>query len=54
MVDTQDEVGASPGAGTSAREPLRLGMLGAARIAPFSVIRHARELEGVAVVAVGE
>jgi predicted dehydrogenase len=34
--------------------PLRLGILGAARIAPFAVIRHARDLEGVEVVAVGE
>ena len=34
--------------------PLRLGILGAARIAPFTVIRHARRLDGVEVVAVGE
>lgn len=34
--------------------PLRLGILGAARIAPFSVLRHARRLESVDVVAVAE
>lgn len=34
--------------------PLRLGILGAARIAPFAVIRHARKLETVEVVAVAE
>ncbi len=36
------------------RQPLRLGILGAARIAPFAVIRHARRLETVDVAAVGE
>lgn len=36
------------------RQPLRLGILGAARIAPFAVIRHARRLAAVDVVAVGE
>ena len=36
------------------REPLRLGILGAARIAPFAVIRHARTLPEVDVVAVAE
>jgi len=34
--------------------PLRLGILGAARIAPFAVIRHARRLDSVDVVAVAE
>ena len=33
---------------------MRLGILGAARIAPFAVIRHARKLEGVEVAAVAE
>jgi predicted dehydrogenase len=33
---------------------MRLAILGAARIAPFSVLRHARALEDVEVVAVGE
>lgn len=41
-------------AGGAAPRPLRLGILGAARIAPFAVIRHARALEGVDVIAVGE
>jgi predicted dehydrogenase len=36
------------------RQPLRLGILGAARIAPFAVIRYARKLEGVEVAAVAE
>lgn len=35
-------------------EPVRLGILGAARIAPFAVLKHARDLDGVEVVAVGE
>jgi len=35
-------------------EPLRLGVLGAARIAPFAVLKHARNLDGVEVVAVAE
>jgi predicted dehydrogenase len=34
--------------------PLRLGILGAARIAPFAVIRHAHRLDSVDVVAVAE
>ena len=33
---------------------MRLGILGAARIAPFAVIRHARKLEDVEVAAVAE
>jgi predicted dehydrogenase len=41
-------------ANRAAPQPLRLGILGAARIAPFSVIRHAHELEGIDLVAVGE
>jgi len=35
-------------------EPLRLGVLGAARIAPFAVLKHARNLDSVDVVAVAE
>ena len=35
-------------------KPLRLGILGAARIAPFAVIRHAHALETVDMVAVAE
>ena len=35
-------------------EPVRLGVLGAARIAPFAVLKHARELDSVDVVAVAE
>ncbi|UCH30116.1 MAG: Gfo/Idh/MocA family oxidoreductase, partial [Myxococcales bacterium] len=35
-------------------EPVRLGVLGAARIAPFAVLKHARTLDGVDVVAVAE
>lgn len=35
-------------------EPLRLGILGAARIAPFAVLKHAREMDGVDIVAVAE
>lgn len=35
-------------------EPLRLGVLGAARIAPFAVLKHARKLDRVDVVAVAE
>jgi predicted dehydrogenase len=35
-------------------ETLRLGILGAARIAPFAVLKHARNLESVDVVAVAE
>ncbi|MEM7135198.1 MAG: Gfo/Idh/MocA family oxidoreductase [Myxococcota bacterium] len=38
----------------SDRPPLRLGVLGAARIAPFAVLRHAEKLDDVAVVAVAE
>jgi predicted dehydrogenase len=34
--------------------PLRLGILGAARIAPFAVLKHARRLDAVEVVAVAE
>ena len=34
--------------------PLRLGILGAARIAPFAVLKHARRLDSVDVVAVAE
>lgn len=34
--------------------PLRIGILGAARIAPFALIRHARRLDGVEVTAVAE
>ena len=34
--------------------PLRLGILGAARIAPFAVLRQAARLPDVDVVAVGE
>lgn len=37
-----------------ASAPLRIGILGAARIAPFALIRHARKLEGVEVAAVAE
>jgi predicted dehydrogenase len=36
------------------RRPVRLGILGAARIAPFAVLRHARKLDAVDVVAVAE
>lgn len=39
---------------TTPHAPLRVGILGAARIAPFAVIRHARNLDGVEVVAVAE
>jgi len=35
-------------------DPLRLGVLGAARIAPFAVLKHARTLDNVDVVAVAE
>ena len=35
-------------------EPLRLGILGAARIAPYAVLKHARKLDSVDVVAVAE
>jgi predicted dehydrogenase len=35
-------------------QPLRLGILGAARIAPFAVLKHARKLDSVDVVAVAE
>ena len=35
-------------------EPVRLGILGAARIAPFAVLKHARMLAAVDVVAVAE
>jgi predicted dehydrogenase len=35
-------------------EPVRLGVLGAARIAPYSVLKHARKLDSVEVVAVAE
>ncbi len=35
-------------------DTVRLGILGAARIAPFSVLKHARALDGVEVVAVAE
>lgn len=35
-------------------EPVRLGVLGAARIAPFAVLKHARKLDSVDVVAVAE
>ena len=35
-------------------EPVRLGILGAARIAPFAVLKHARKLATVEVVAVAE
>jgi predicted dehydrogenase len=35
-------------------QPLRLGVLGAARIAPFAVLRHAHRLDSVRVVAVAE
>lgn len=36
------------------QEALRLGILGAARIAPFAVLRHARRLDGIEVAAVAE
>ena len=36
------------------RDPLRLGILGAARIAPYAVLKHARKLDTVDVVAVAE
>ena len=35
-------------------EAVRLGILGAARIAPFAVLKHARRLDGIDVVAVAE
>jgi predicted dehydrogenase len=35
-------------------EPLRLGILGAARIAPYAVLKHARKLDSVEVVAMAE
>jgi predicted dehydrogenase len=38
----------------SSPRTVQLGILGAARIAPFAVIRHAHELEGVDLVAVAE
>ena len=34
--------------------PVRLGILGAARIAPFAVLKHARNLDSIDVVAVAE
>ncbi len=34
--------------------PIRLGILGAARIAPFAVLKHARKLDSVDVVAVAD
>ncbi|MGB5265461.1 MAG: Gfo/Idh/MocA family oxidoreductase [Polyangiales bacterium] len=34
--------------------PVRLGILGAARIAPFAVLKHARHLDSIEVVAVAE
>lgn len=34
--------------------PVRLGILGAARIAPFAVLKHARNLDSIEVVAVAE
>ena len=34
--------------------PVRLGILGAARIAPFAVLKHARDLDSIDVVAVAE
>ena len=34
--------------------PVRLGILGAARIAPFAVLKHARSLDSIEVVAVAE
>ncbi|MEM7433586.1 MAG: Gfo/Idh/MocA family oxidoreductase [Myxococcota bacterium] len=45
---------AHTGPGQSDRRRLRLGVLGAARIAPFAVLRHAEKLDDVAVVAVAE
>ena len=42
------------GSETTMSEPVRLGVLGAARIAPFSVLKHARKLDSVGVVAVAE
>ena len=42
------------GSETTMSEPVRLGVLGAARIAPFSVLKHARTLDSVDVVAVAE
>lgn len=35
-------------------DPVRLGILGAARIAPFAVLKHARNLDSINVVAVAE
>ena len=39
---------------TGRRRPLRIGILGAARFAPFALIKHARALPDVEVVAVAE
>ena len=54
MTGTGDEVEPSSRVRGTAPRPLRLGILGAARIAPFALIRHAHQLEGVELVAVGE
>ena len=54
MTGTGDEVEPSSRVRGAAPRPLRLGILGAARIAPFALIRHAHQLEGVDLVAVGE
>ena len=43
-----------PVTGETVLEPVRMGILGAARIAPFAVLKHARNLDSVEVVAVAE
>ena len=54
MTGAGDEVEPSSRVRGTAPRPLRLGILGAARIAPFALIRHAHQLEAVDLVAVGE
>lgn len=51
----ENELGpADSGPQKNSSGPLRLGILGAARIAPFAVVRHAHKLNTVEVVAVAE